>query len=110
MAAVSIIMPAYNVAPYIGAAIGSVLDQTFTDLELLVVDDGSTDGTFEIASACAARDPRIRVLHKPNGGISSARNCGLRVATGPVIAILDSDDLWLPAYLSTQMGIFERRP
>jgi len=103
-------MPAYNVAPYIGAAIGSVLDQTFTDLELLVVDDGSTDGTFEIASACAARDPRIRVLHKPNGGISSARNCGLRVATGAVIALLDSDDLWSPAYLATQMRIVERRP
>ena len=96
MAAVSVIMPAYNVAPYVGAAIGSVLDQTFTDLELIVIDDGSTDATFEIAAACAARDPRVRLLRKPNGGISSARNHGLRAASGAFIAILDSDDLWSP--------------
>lgn len=110
MAAVSVIMPAYNVAPYIGAAIGSVLDQTFTDLELLVIDDGSTDATLDIATACAARDPRIRLLRKPNGGISSARNHGLRAASAPVIALLDSDDVWAPAYLATQMRIFEQRP
>lgn len=110
MATVSVIMPAYNVAPYVGAAIGSVLDQTFTDLELIVIDDGSTDATFEIAAACAARDPRIRLLQKPNGGISSARNHGLRAASGAFIAILDSDDLWSPDYLATQMRILEERP
>jgi glycosyltransferase involved in cell wall biosynthesis len=110
MATVSIIMPAYNVAPYIRAAIESVLDQTFPDLEVLVIDDGSTDATFEIAAACAARDPRVRVLHQPNGGISTARNHGLRAASGDVIAILDSDDLWAPAYLATQVRILEQRP
>jgi glycosyltransferase involved in cell wall biosynthesis len=109
MPAVSVIMPAYNVAPYVGAAIESVLDQTFTDLELLFVDDGSTDATFEIAAACAARDPRVCLLRKPNGGISSARNHGLRAASSAVIAVLDSDDLWAPAYLETQMRILERR-
>lgn len=110
MAAVSVIMPAYNVARYLSAAIESVLDQTFTDLELLVIDDGSTDATREIATACAARDPRIRLLQKPNGGISSARNHGLRAASGALIAILDSDDVWSPAYLATQVRILEGRP
>ena len=103
-------MPAYNVAPYVGAAIGSVLDQTFTDLELIVIDDGSTDATFEIAVACTAGDPRVRLLRKPNGGISSARNHGLRAASGAFIAVLDSDDLWSPEYLATQMRILEERP
>ncbi len=110
MAAVSVIMPAYNVAPYVGAAIGSVLDQTFTDFELLVVDDGSTDATHEIVAARAARDPRLRLLRQANGGISSARNRGLHLATGSVIAILDSDDLWSPGYLAAQMRILERHP
>jgi glycosyltransferase involved in cell wall biosynthesis len=103
-------MPAYNVAPYLDAAIGSVLDQTFTDLELLVIDDGSTDATLAIARSWMERDPRVRVLEKANGGISSARNVGLRAATGAVIAILDSDDLWCPNYLAAQMRILERRP
>jgi glycosyltransferase involved in cell wall biosynthesis len=110
MAAVSVIMPAYNVAPYVGAAIESVLDQTFTDLELLVIDDGSTDATFDVAAAWAARDSRVQLMRKPNGGISSGRNHGLRAASGAVIAILDSDDVWSPDYLATQMRILERRP
>jgi glycosyltransferase involved in cell wall biosynthesis len=110
MATVSVVMPAYNVAPYLGAAIESVMDQTFTDLELIIVDDGSTDATPEIAAACAARDPRVRLLQQPNGGISSARNLGLRAASGAVIAILDSDDMWSPGFLAAQMRILERRP
>jgi glycosyltransferase involved in cell wall biosynthesis len=110
MATVSVVMPAYNVAPYLGAAIESVLDQTFTDLELFVVDDGSTDATPDIAAAWAGRDPRVRVLQKPNGGISSARNHALRAASGAVIAILDSDDMWSPTFLATQMRIFDRQP
>jgi glycosyltransferase involved in cell wall biosynthesis len=110
MAAVSVIMPAYNVAPYVGAAMTSVLDQTFSDLELVVVDDGSTDATPEVVAACAARDPRVRVLHKPNGGLSSARNHGLRAATGPLVALLDGDDMWSRAYLARQVRILEERP
>jgi glycosyltransferase involved in cell wall biosynthesis len=110
MAAVSIVMPAYNVVPYLDAAIGSVLDQTFTDFELLVIDDGSTDATLAVAKSWEARDPRVRVLEKANGGISSARNVGLRAATGAAIAILDSDDLWSPNYLAAQMRILDRRP
>jgi glycosyltransferase involved in cell wall biosynthesis len=101
-------MPAYNVAPYIGAAIASVRAQTHTDWELLVVDDGSTDRTASIALDSAARDSRIRVLRQANGGISSARNHGLRESASAFIAILDSDDVWAPEYLAAQLAILER--
>jgi glycosyltransferase involved in cell wall biosynthesis len=103
-------MPAYNVAPYIGAAIESVLNQTYDDLELLIVDDGATDGSDVIANQYAARDPRVRVIRQPNAGISAARNHALRVASSPVIAILDSDDAWKPAYLQKQMAILTDHP
>ncbi|MGH9374517.1 MAG: glycosyltransferase family 2 protein [Vicinamibacterales bacterium] len=110
MAKVSVIMPAYNVAPYISAAIESVCAQTVTDWELLIVDDGSTDSTSAIAGTYIARDPRIRLLHQGNGGISAARNRALRDATGEFLAILDSDDLWEPRYLEAQLGVFSRHP
>jgi glycosyltransferase involved in cell wall biosynthesis len=110
MPAVSVIMPAYNVAPYLGAAIESVLGQTFTDFELLVVDDGSTDASWAIAERYAATDTRIRPLRQPNGGISAARNHGLRVASGEFFAILDSDDVWMPAWLGEQLAILRARP
>lgn len=103
-------MPAYNVAPYIGASIESACAQTFADFEVVVVDDGSTDDSRAIAAAWAARDPRVRVVHQPNGGISSARNHGFRVATGAIFAILDSDDLWAPSYLAEQLAILDARP
>ena len=110
MPAVSVIMPAYNVAPYIGAAIESVLNQTYDDLELLIVDDGATDRSDVIADQYAARDPRVRVIRQANAGISAARNHALRVASSPVIALLDSDDAWKPAYLREQMAIFRDHP
>lgn len=103
-------MPAYNVAPYIGEAIESVLQQAFTDFELLIVDDGATDGTGDIAELYASRDARIRVIHQRNAGISAARNHALRLAESPIIAILDSDDAWHPAYLQTQMAVLQARP
>jgi len=110
MPTVSVVMAAYNVAPYIGDAIESVLNQTHGDLELLVVDDGATDGTAAIAEAYAARDPRVRVLTQANRGLSAARNHGLRIATGPVIAILDSDDMWEASYLEAQVRILDAHP
>ena len=110
MANVSVIMPAYNVTPYIGAAIDSVVAQTMPDWELLIVDDGSTDGTAAIVQAYAAKDPRIRLLTQTNGGISVARNHALRRATGDFFAILDSDDLWEPRYLEGQLAIFAAHP
>ena len=110
MARVSVIMAAFNVAPYIGAAIESVLAQTETDWELLVTNDGSTDDTAAIVEQYAARDARIRLLHKPNGGLSSARNHAMPHATGELLAILDSDDVWEPEYLAAQLAIFDARP
>jgi glycosyltransferase involved in cell wall biosynthesis len=110
MATVSVIMPAYNVAAYIGAAIDSVKAQTVADWELLVVDDGSTDTTWELVRRLTVGDARIRLLQKPNGGISSARNMALAVSTGEFIAILDSDDVWEPTYLAEQLAVFARHP
>jgi len=110
MPAVSVIMPGYNVEPYIGVAIESVLAQTFTDWELIVIDDGSTDRTSAIAEAFTREDPRLRLVRQENRGISAARNHGLRVSTAPFIAILDSDDLWAPTFLATQMAVFDANP
>jgi glycosyltransferase involved in cell wall biosynthesis len=110
MPAVSVILPAYNSAAYLAAAIDSVRIQTYADFELIVVNDGSTDDTPSIAEARARQDPRIRVLHRPNGGIAAARNEGLRVATAPAIAILDSDDTWEPEFLEAQLAILAEGP
>lgn len=100
---VSVVIPAYNRASTIGAAIGSVLRQTFTDFELVVVDDGSTDGTLEAARAIA--DPRLRVIAAPrNLGAAGARNLGVAQARGTWIAFQDSDDEWLPEKLARQMA------
>jgi glycosyltransferase involved in cell wall biosynthesis len=110
MATVSVIMPAYNVAPYIGAAVESVQAQTFGDWELLIVDDGSTDATAETARRYAGADARIRLMQKANGGIATARNAALAVSTGTYIAILESDDVWEPDYLAAQLAVFAAHP
>lgn len=91
---VSVVMPVYNTAPYLGECLDSLLAQTEHSWECLAVDDGSTDGSAGILDAYAARDPRIRVLHCPNGGPSAARNAALDLARGEWIAMLDSDDAW----------------
>jgi len=101
---VSVIIPTYNRGWILQEAIDSVLDQDFSDFELIVVDDGSNDNTREILGAY--RD-RITVLRQPNRGVSAARNRGINEAAGQLIAFLDSDDLWLPGKLSTQVGFFE---
>ena len=110
MPAVSVIMPAYNVEPYIDAAIGSVRRQTFTDLELVIAEDGSTDRTHEVARRHADVDRRIRLVRQENGGLSAARNTALRHSTAPVIAMLDSDDLWTPTFLEKQLAILDADP
>ena len=89
---ISVIMAAYNVAPYAKRAVNSVLTQTYRNLELIAVDDGSTDGTGDILDQCAAQDTRVRVLHRTNGGVSAARNEGLRAARGEYIGFVDGDD------------------
>jgi glycosyltransferase involved in cell wall biosynthesis len=110
MPAVSVITPVFNVERYVEAAIASALAQTWRDFELLIVDDGSTDGTPGIIEGFAARDSRIRVLRKSNGGISSARNLALRSAKGDLIALLDGDDTWDPMFLESQIAILEAHP
>jgi glycosyltransferase involved in cell wall biosynthesis len=101
---VSVIIPAFNASPWISETIESVLAQQFTDFELIVVDDGSTDNTAETASAFGNR---VRVLRKPNGGTSSARNMGILNSKGDYIAFLDADDLWKPEKLSLQVELLE---
>jgi glycosyltransferase involved in cell wall biosynthesis len=104
---VSVLIPAYNVAPYIGAAISSVLAQTLRDFEILVIDDASSDETVRIASSF--NDDRVRVIrHDANLGVAKARNTGLDHAKGEFIALLDSDDVALPNRLATQVGALEQ--
>jgi glycosyltransferase involved in cell wall biosynthesis len=104
-------MPAYNVAEYLREAAASALSQTWADLELIIVDDGSTDGTPAIAEAIGRehRD-RVRVIHRANGGLAAARNTAMREARGSFFALLDSDDLWEPAFLASQMARFAADP
>lgn len=88
----SIIMPVYNNACYVRNTLLSVIDQTYRDMEVIVIDDGSTDSSLDICQKIAAQDGRIRVIHKENGGVSSARNRGLEEAQGRYIAFVDGDD------------------
>jgi len=99
MPAVSVIIPTYNRSQLVKEACQSVLRQTFADFEVIVVDDGSTDGTSSVIRQI--EDSRVKYLYKDNGGQSSARNLGLVSATGEYVAFLDSDDLWPPRYLAT---------
>jgi glycosyltransferase involved in cell wall biosynthesis len=102
---VSVITPAYNAETFLPETIRSTLDQTMTDFEVIIIDDGSTDGTLRVATEFARSDARIRVLSGPNQGPAGARNEGLRNARGRVFAFLDSDDRWFPDYLATQLEI-----
>jgi glycosyltransferase involved in cell wall biosynthesis len=104
---VTVIMPSYNHARFIGEAIESVLGQTFDDLELIIIDNASTDNTREVVERYLA-DPRVRAIwRKENGGVAVARNEGLALARGRYIAFLDSDDLWLPEKLEKQLPLFD---
>lgn len=95
---ITFIIPAYNTSRYLPQCLKSVTRQSYRNLEILVIDDGSTDATGSIAQEWAARDERIRVIHQPNGGLSSARNTGLDAAQGQLLACLDSDDYLAPNY------------
>jgi glycosyltransferase involved in cell wall biosynthesis len=108
--AVTVIMPAYDVELYVGDAIRSVLAQTFGDLEIVVVDDGSKDGTADVVAALAASDSRVRLVQQANRGLAGARNTALRMARGDLFALLDSDDLWEPEFLAEQTAILRARP
>ena len=90
----SVIVPVYKVEGYLEQCVGSVLQQTYTDFELILVDDGSPDRCPEMCDNFSQKDNRIKVIHKKNGGLSSARNAGLDIATGDYVVFLDSDDFW----------------
>jgi len=96
---ISVVVPVYNVRALLDACVESVLAQTRTDFECILVDDGSTDGSGALCDEWALRDARVRVIHKPNGGLSDARNAGLDAAQGECIAFVDSDDRLLPGAL-----------
>ena len=95
---ISVIVPVYNVKPYIDKCMQTILSQTYSNLEIILVDDGSTDGSSDVCDTYAASDSRIKVIHKENGGLSSARNAALDIATGDYIGFVDSDD-----YIHVQM-------
>ena len=98
---ITIVSTVYNTRPFLEAAVNSILAQTFTDFELLLIDDGSSDGAGPLCDALAARDARIRVFHQPNGGPASARNKGLDNARGQYIGFVDSDDRIEPTMYET---------
>ncbi|MBD5524287.1 MAG: glycosyltransferase [Lachnospiraceae bacterium] len=105
---VSIIVPVYQVKDYVGECVESLLRQIYTNLEILLVDDGSTDGSGEICDEYARRDNRIRVIHHENQGLSAARNAGLDRAMGEYVAFVDSDDAVLPVFIETLYDLAER--
>ena len=107
MATVSVVMPAYNCAPYIRTAVESVLNQDHRPLEVIVIDDGSTDGTLE---ALEPYRRQLRIIQQENAGAAAARNTGLRAASGEYIAFLDADDWWYSSRLSSQLEAFRRHP
>ncbi|MDR1962016.1 MAG: glycosyltransferase [Gracilibacteraceae bacterium] len=108
MPRVSVIMPVRDAAPFLGRSVGSVLAQTLDDLELILIDDGSTDDSPALCDAWAARDSRVRVLHQENRGPGPARNAGLAAAAGEYIGFADSDDYALPELYATLYAAAER--
>jgi glycosyltransferase involved in cell wall biosynthesis len=108
--AVSVILPAYNCATYIEEAMRSILDQTMRDFELLVIDDGSTDNTLAVVQRVAAEDGRVRIISRPNTGLSKALNEAITAAKAPLVARMDADDVSLPRRLERQLEYMRAHP
>lgn len=106
MAKVSVIIPAYNAAAFVEQSARSALEQTHADIEVIVIDDGSKDATAALASAI----PGVICIRKPNGGVSSARNAGMRASSGEFIAFLDADDIWHRQKIEAQVALMNRYP
>lgn len=104
---ISIIIPAYNVEKYIGECLQSIQQQTFKKWQAIIVEDGSTDKTAEIAQAITEQDNRFRLIKQPNTGVSAARNTGMQAATGKYVAFLDGDDMWAPTFLAELLAAIE---
>lgn len=108
MKKVSVIIPVYGVEKYIAATVQSVLDQTYKNFEVLIIDDASEDRSIDICQQFT--DPRIKIIHQANRGLAGARNTGIRHAQGEYLAFLDGDDLWLPQKLEKQVAHLENSP
>ena len=106
-ALISVIIPVYNVEEYLRECIDSVLNQTFSDFEVILVNDGSTDSSGEICDEYVEKDERVTVIHQKNGGLSVARNIGLSEANGKYVYFLDSDDYISENALATLLNIAE---
>lgn len=104
----SVIVPVYNVAPYLARCVDSILNQSYPSLELILVDDGSQDDSGKLCDEYAARDSRVRVIHKENGGLSSARNAGLDAAAGEYLTFVDSDDWIEPDSYGPMIALLEQ--
>ena len=102
---VSVVVPLYNKEPYIGRALDSILAQTLAEIEVIVVDDGSTDGGAGVVSA--RRDPRVRLIRQDNAGPGAARNRGVREARADLVGWLDADDSWEPGYLAESVRLLD---
>jgi glycosyltransferase involved in cell wall biosynthesis len=107
---ITVVIPAYNAAQTLDETLRSVRGQTYRNLEIIVVDDGSKDATAEVAQAHALQDDRIRLICQPNQGVSAARNAGLALARGSLLATIDSDDLWHPEKLELQQSAMSSDP
>lgn len=107
---ISVVVPAYDSSRTIGQTIASILGQLGADLELIVVDDGSTDETAAIVESVRDRDGRVELIRRENGGTAAARNTGWRAASAPLIAFLDDDDLWMPGYLAGVAAALSANP
>ena len=108
MKLLTIVVPSYNVEKYLNRCVDSVLKQTYKNLEIILVDDGSTDCSGKICDSIKEKDCRVNVIHKQNGGLSSARNAGLDVATGDFIGFIDSDDWVTEDMYEYLLGLFNK--
>lgn len=106
---VSVIIPVYNVEKFILKTVESVMNQDYKDVEIILVNDGSPDNSAQIIDELAKRDSRIICIHKENGGVSSARNAGLKIATGEYVTFIDGDDWVEPNYISYLLELVEKK-
>lgn len=107
---VAVVVPAYNAARTLHATLASAAAQTTRDIEIIAVDDGSTDDTAEVLQQVAAQEPRLRVIRQPNAGVSAARNRGIAASRARIIALLDADDLWHPEHLARHLTRLDAEP
>jgi glycosyltransferase involved in cell wall biosynthesis len=108
LAEVAVVIPAWNAQRYLEAAVASVISQSIKPREVVIVDDGSTDGTARVGTQLAAAHPTVRLLTQANAGAGAARNVGVGATTEPLVAFLDADDLWAPTKLERQLSLLDR--